>query len=195
MPSSQPISQIDPFADKGDYNTKEIRNTQSHNNKNPFVNIINPADEKARKRNRTILVVVLVMIIIAVSAIFIVPLLSKQEVPTEPEEVVNPTGRKSAIEDAPELDDPETREGEQQKLDAVFVLMEEDDWEYVNALFETIFPDYLDDCGKYDYYRAAAIIADNFEKFAIPKDEALSRSELLLEKCDRTSQGSEPAEE
>ncbi len=188
--------QIDPFADeRNDFETKEIRHTKSHNSKNPFVNIINPSDDKARKRNRIILLAVLMVVVAGVLAMLIIPNVSNPNAPVEPEEIVNPTGRKSAIDDAPAFDDPETRKGEQEKLNAVFALMDEGDWEYINALFETIFPDYLDDCGKYDYYRAAVTIADNFEKFTISKDVAVSRAEELLSTCNRSNQEYDSSEE
>lgn len=191
MPNRPVINQLDPFGENEDeFSTKEIRHSRSRTTGRFFTNLINPEDEKARKRNRTLLGMVPTIIILAVLAIIFIPQLTQKENPSEPPEVlVNPTGRESASSgNLPAFDDPETRAYEQEKLNTVLELVKQDDWEYTNALFETIFPDYLDNCGKYDYYRAAIILADNFEGFSISREVAVTRAEELLKSCDRTAE-------
>lgn len=189
MPSHPVINQLDPFGENEDeFQTKGIRHSRSRVFGNFFVNLINPEDEEKRKRNRIALFSGIAVVVIAVLAIIFIPKLSTPEPTPEPEPVVNPTGRESASkENIPSLDDPEARAYEQEKLDTVLALITQDDWEYTNALFETIFPDYLDDCGKYDYYRAAIALSKNFESFSIPYDVATERAEKLYKNCDRAA--------
>ena len=187
MPKTPVINQLDPFGSNEDeYQTKEIRHSRSRSKNNFFINLINPEDEKVRKRNHTVIAIVLLLIIFGALAVLLIPNFTQPATPSEPETLVNPTGREAASsENLPAFDDPETRAYEQEKLDTVLALTAQDDWEYTNALFETIFPDDLDDCGKYDYYRAAIILSENVEGFAISHDVATARAEELVKKCNR----------
>ena len=99
--------------------------------------------------------------------------------------LVNPTGRDATSEYTTDTDDPELRAREQNKLSTLLALLNNEDWEYANATFETIFPDYLDTCDRYEYYRAAVTLADNFEDFTISRGTAEARLNYLLEKCDK----------
>ncbi len=187
MPDRPPINQLDPFGEnENEFQTKEIRHSRSRNSRNFFINLINNEDAKIRRRNRIILAGSLAVIALAVLAIIFIPKLSTPAPTPAPESLVNPTGREAASsENAPSLDDPEARAYEQEKLDTVLALLTQDDWEYTNALFETIFPDYLDACGKYDYYRAAVALSENFEGFSISYDVASARAEELFKNCNR----------
>lgn len=193
MSDHPPINQLDPFGEnENEYQVKEIRHSRSRNSGNFFINLINNEDEKIRKRNRLIIFGGLTVAILAVLAIIFIPKLSAPQTEPEPEPLVNPTGREAASNDnLPAFDDPETRAYEQEKLDTVLALLTQDDWEYTNALFETIFPNYLDNCGKYDYYRAAVVLSENFEGFSISRDTASARAEDLFKTCDRAAEESD----
>lgn len=193
MPDNHPpINQLDPFGEnESEFQTKEIRNSRSRKSGNFFTNFINNEDEKIRKRNRAILFGGLIVIVLAVLAIIFVPKLTTPAPTPEPEPLVNPTGRKAASSDIPSFDDPEARAYEKEKLDTVLALLSQNDWEYTNALFETIFPNYLDACGKYDYYRAAVALSENFEGFSISHEVATARAEELFQTCDRSIENSD----
>lgn len=187
MPNHPVINQLDPFGENEDeFSTKEIRRSRSRTASRFFINLINPEDEKARKRNRLILLSVILVVILVVVGVIILVNRPKPQSPEQVETLVNPTGREAtSSENIPAFTDPEARAYEQEKLNTVLELVKQDDWEYTNALFETIFPNYLDNCGKYDYYRAAIILADNFEGFAISREVATARAEELFSSCSR----------
>ena len=191
MDNHPPINQLDPFGDnENEFQVKEIRHSRSHNSGNFFVNLINNEDEKIRKRNRLIIFSSLTVAILAVLAVIFVPKLSAPQTKSEP--LVDPTGREAASnKNSLAPDDSKVRAYEQEKLNTVFALLAQDDWEYANALFETIVPSYLDACGKYDYYRATVVLAENFEGFSISRDTASARAEELSKTCDRAAEESD----
>ena len=195
MPDRPPINQLDPFGEiENEYRTREIRRSRSRSSRNFFINLVNNEDEKIRKHNRLLLLGGLIVIILIILAIIFIPKLSTPAPTPEPEPLVNPTGREAASsKDAPSFDDPEARAYEQEKLNTVLALLNQDDWEYTNALFETIFPNYLDACGKYDYYRAATVLSENFEGFSISHDVATARAEELCKNCHRDAE--QPSQE
>ena len=64
MPKTPVINQLDPFGSNEDeYQTKEIRHSRSRSKNNFFINLINPEDEKVRKRNHIVIAIVLLLII------------------------------------------------------------------------------------------------------------------------------------
>ena len=183
MPTNQPArkDEFDPF-ELDEYRTKEIRHTRSRTRRQTF-NLINPKDEKSRKRLRIAIAILLIIIIIIPLAILIIPRVAPSPSPDEETPLVNPTGREASGEYTEDITDPKLQASEQKKLTTVYELIEEQDWEYANALFETIFPAYLTDCGRYDYYRYALTLADNFENFSIPRETAESRMSNYQGKC------------
>lgn len=188
MPNVPVINQLDPFGDNEDkFRSKEIRHSRSRTFNRFFINLVNPEDKKLRTRNRLILLIGSVTFVaIVVLIIVFAPRLSQPQTPSASEPLVNPTGREAATtSDLPAFDDPETQAYEQEKLDTVFKLFERGDWEYANAYFETIFPNYLTPCGKYDYYRAATILAENITNFTISRNAAAERATILQKDCDR----------
>ena len=190
MPAKKPIGQLDPFGDNEDrFQTREIRHSRSRSSKNPFINL---SDPKSKEGKRSLIILSSVLLAIIIGAILIIFLNNSNstDLTSDGDPLVNPTGREASSEyTVDKLDDPELRAGEQSKLSSVITLISEEDWEYARALFNTIFPDYLDACGKYDYYRAASTLADHISDFAISHERAAERMKALLDKCNR------PAEE
>lgn len=189
MPAKKPINQLDPFSDDEDrYQTREIRHSRSRSSRNPFVNL---SDPKSKEGKRSFILLSCILLAIIVGSILIV-VLSNRSNTTDPTSdgnpLVNPTGREASSEyTVDKLDDPDLRASEQSKLDSVLTLISEKDWEYARALFNTIFPDYLDYCGKYDYYHAATVLADNVSDFAISRERATERMNILITKCNRST--------
>ncbi len=185
MPARKSFNQLDPFGENEDrFQTREIRSSRSRSSKDPFVNV-EKKDEGKSKNNTIILGAVLVVVLLGVIVLLILLPQSAAQDPTVSEDpLVNPTGRDATSEYTADTDNPELRAREQNKIDTLLSLLNDEDWEYANATFETIFPDYLDTCGRYEYYRAAVVLADNFEDFTISRDTAESRLNYLLEKCD-----------
>ncbi|MBR3319755.1 hypothetical protein IKG20_00375 [Candidatus Saccharibacteria bacterium] len=184
---SEPIDQLDPFKDdRSEFKTKEIRHSHSRKRSNPFIWLINPKDEKAKK-HRMIFIAVILLLVIAGSAVFFI--LSSGNSGgnglADDNPLINPTGREASGEYTDNLNDPELRESEHQKLVTVMSLTIESDWDYARALFETIFPEYLDSCDKYDYYRVSLLLDDNLDDFEIARDRATERMQSHLSKCDR----------
>lgn len=191
MPAKKPINQLDPFGDNDDrYQTREIRHSRSRSSKNPFTNL---ADPKSKEGKRSFIILSCVFLAIIIGSILVIVLSNRANAPdptSDGDPLVNPTGREASSEyTVDKLNDPELRANEQSKLESVLVLISEEDWNYAHALFNTIFPDYLDACGKYDYYRAALRLADNIPDFAISRERATERMDILLKTCNR------PAEE
>lgn len=188
MPAKKPIDQLDPFGDnEGHYKSREIRHSRSRSSKNPFINLSDPKSKEG-KRNFIIISCILLAVIIGSVLVIIFNNRSNTTDPTsDGNPLVNPTGREASSEySADKLDDPDLRASEQSKLNSVLTLISEKDWEYARALFNTIFPDYLDSCGKYDYYRAAIVLADNVSDFAISRERATERMDILIKKCNRS---------
>lgn len=98
---------------------------------------------------------------------------------------VNLTGREASDEYTDNVNDPEIRTSEEEKLGTVLGLISAQEWENANALFGTIFPNYLDTCGKYDYYQAAMNLADNYEGFSVERETVETRLEVLSKRCKR----------
>lgn len=189
MSAQKSVNQLDPFDnDKDNYRTSEIRHSRSRFLKNPFINLIDPKNKKGR---RNFIIITCIFLAVIIGSVFII-LRSQSEptnTPTEDSPLVNPTGHEASSEyTIDRLNDPELRAGEQSKLNSVFTLISEKDWEYARALFNTIFPDYLDDCGKYDYYRAAVTLADNIANFAISHELATERMEALAKTCNYSAE-------
>ena len=187
MPNKK-INQLDPFADdKDEYSAQKIRRSRSRETKRLIRNVVNPEVEEKEKRTHKIIAAVLItVILVALGIIVVLKLTSPSEDTLEEDPLVNPTGREATSEYADtSADDPELRASETEKLDTVLALLGQEDWEYANALFETIFPRYLDNCGRYDYYRAAVLLADNFEGFTISRETAEARMNALVSKCSR----------
>lgn len=191
MPAKKPINQLDPFDESGDrYQTREIRHSRSRSSKNPFVHLSDPKSKEG-KRSLILLSCVLLAIIIGCVIIIILNARSDSSNPVlDDDPLINPAGREASSEyTADNLDDPELRAGEQSKLNSVLILISEEDWSYAYSLFNTIFPEYLDACGKYDYYRAAAFLADNIADFPVSKERATERMNILITKCKRPAEG------
>ncbi len=188
MPNAPVIDQLDPFNEnKDEFQSKEIRHSRSRTFNRFFINLVNPKDQKLRLRNRLLLSLAALLILFAVLIIIFSPQLTQPRAQSTPEPLVNPTGREATSSDnLPAFDDPETRARTRQELNVVLDLLRAgNDWEYANALFETIFPDYLDACGKYDYYQAAATLADHIANFPISRSDALENVAKLLPECNR----------
>lgn len=187
MPAKTHINKLDPFGDnEAEFQVSGIRHSRSRETRGMMKNVVK--EEKENKRRFYLVVAILVLIIIASGvAIFFMTKSSGPDETFGDDPHVNPTGRETSNEYSTNYNDPEIRASEQEKLNTVLELISAKDWEYANALFETIFPNYLDTCGKYDYYRAAVSLADNFEAFAIQREVAETRMNTLLPRCDRAS--------
>jgi len=189
MPAKKPINQLDPFDDNEErYQTREIRHSRSRSSKNLFTNL---ADPKSKEGKRSIIILSCVFLAIIIGSILFIIFngrLNSLSPTSDGDPLVNPTGREASSEyTVDRLNDPELRASEQSKLDSVLTLISEKDWEYASSLFSTIFPDYLDACGKYDYYRAAVLLADNVADFNISRERATERMDTLIETCNRSS--------
>ncbi len=185
MSARKSFNQLDPFSENEDrFQTRGIRNSQSHSSKDPFVNV-EKKDEGKSKINTIVLGAILAVVLLgAIVLLILLPQSTTQDPTVSEDPLINPTGRDATSEYTADTNDPELRAREQNKIDTLIALLNEEDWEYANATFETIFPDYLDTCGRYEYYRAAVVLADNFEDFTVSRDTAESRLNYLLEKCD-----------
>lgn len=184
MPAKTPINPLDPFGDEDEFKTKEIRHSRSREADKLIKNV---EPEKKAKPNAVLVFAVVLGVIVIACVVFLVilPGAKKSDESFGEDPNVNPTGREVTSEYTGDFDNPELRASEQEKLNTVLSLIQKKDWEYANALFETIFPDYLDSCGKYDYYRSAVTLADNFEEFTIDRELAESRMNVLVSRCDR----------
>ena len=184
MADAPKINQLDPFGDEGEFAAQKIRHSRSRESRKLKKNIVNPEEEKDKKRLRLAIIILAVITAVSVAAILLIPRLTQEEEAIEDDPVVNPTGREITSEYVDTAaDDPELRTGEEEKLGTVLSLIKNQDWEFANALFETIYPRYLDNCGKYEYYRAALTLSTNFENFSIDADVAGERMEALSKKC------------
>ena len=184
MAAQKSFNQLDPFEEKERFKTKEIRHSSSRISHNPFAN----SQKKGAnaKTNLTLIYVGLVLVIIcaAITLIFILKSAGQKSDPTISDNpLVNPAGRDASSEYTKDTNDPEIHTRELNKLNTMLDLIADEQWEYANATFETIFPDYLDICERYDYYRSAVTLADNFENFTVSRETAETRMNYLLEKC------------
>lgn len=185
MPDAPKINQLDPFGDnESEFDTQKIRHSRSRETRNLIKNVVDPKTEKDKKRYRLVVIILIVVILLSILGLFLIPRLVAPEEAIEDNPDVNPTGREATSEYADTAaDDPELRTSEQDKLNTVLSLVGKGDWEFANAIFETIFPRYLDDCGKYDYYRAALSISENFENFSIDVETITTRRNVFYERC------------
>ena len=185
MPARKSFNQLDPFAEGERFQTRGIRNSRSRSSKNPFTNV--SSDDKKHSSRIVIYCIILIIVILAaVALLFLLPNSTSSDPTATDDPLVNPAGRDASSEYTDNTDDPELRASEQEKLDSMLELIAEEDWEYANATFETIFPSYLDTCGRYDYYRAAVLLADNFEGFLVSRDTAETNMNYLLERCGKS---------
>jgi len=186
MPAQKkPFNQLDPFEENSErFQAQEIRRSSSHTHHNPFAD-----SQKKRKSSASYLkpiYIALILIIISaiVILIFVLTSTNKSQDPTISDNpLVNPAGRDASSEYTSDTNDPDIHLREQNKLSTLLNLISDENWEYANAIFETIFPDYLDTCERYDYYRSAVTLADNFASFSIPRDSAESRMNYLIKEC------------
>ena len=132
-----------------------------------------------------IFAIIAVVAVLASLAIIFVPRLLQKPAPEEDAPLVNPTGREASSEYTEDTTDPDLRASEQDKLNTVIALVNREDWEYANALLETIFPAYLELCQKYEYYRAAQTISEHIPDFSITPDYISSRIDELEHQCRR----------
>ena len=99
---------------------------------------------------------------------------------------VNLVGRRVPEECTGNTGDSEIRASEEQKLGTVIRLITDKDWEHANALFETIFPAYLNTCGKYQYYQSALSLSDNFSGFLAKRETVATRLGVLSALCNQS---------
>ena len=183
MPNPPKIDQLDPFNEhKGEFQAKEIRHSRSRETRKLLNNLESPEDNKNKSRLWLIIGIITALIFGVLVIIFIPKLLSGDE-QKQGQSITNPVGRETSTDYTNDPDSPELRAVEQEKLDALNELIDEKDWRYANATFKTIYPDYLDDCGKYSYYRAALTLAEKFEYFTLDAEMLTSRAEVYAEKC------------
>jgi len=176
---------LDPFSDsETEYKTTEIRYSRSRKAKTPF-KTSDSASNRAKRSHLWLLAAIAALVLVAVLAIIFVPKWLRSNSSEDATPLVNPTGREASSEYTDNTSDSELRAAEQDKLNSVMSLIAREDWEHANAFFKTIFPAYLDSCGKYDYYRTALSLAKNFSNFSISEETALTRSEELALECRR----------
>ncbi|MBR2586883.1 hypothetical protein IKE71_00705 [Candidatus Saccharibacteria bacterium] len=181
------INQLDPFGEtETEFSAQGIRRSRSRESRDLMQNVVE-ANPKGKKGTSPFAVVFsAVLVVIAVLLVVFLPKSNSADENFGDDPLVNPTGREATSEyiDA-SADDPDLRANEENKLSAVLVYIKNEDWESANASFETIFPRYLDTCGKYDYYRAAVSLANNFKNFSLPLETAETRRDALASKCSK----------
>ena len=183
MPARRPFNQLDPFgANEEQFQTRSIRDSRSHAKKEPFKDSLS---KRSNSNPAIIYGIIASIILVGIILLLTIPRSFESDPTIGEDPLVNPTGREASSEYTTNTSDPELRAREQNKLDTLLALVNDESWEYANATFETIFPDYLDACGRYEYYRAARALSENFESFSISRETAETRMDYLLEKCDK----------
>ena len=178
--------QLDPFDTSPQYwfETKEIRNSKSRESRRRLV----PLGFLQEKDNsKKIVIVIVIITLLAVCGIGLVIWRGKSNTNVSNEEnpLVNPAGREASSEYS--VDGANNRElhaTEQKKLNTANALALQEKWEAANALFETIFPAYLDTCEQYQYYSLAAILAANIDNFSIQNSTIGRRIDQLRQHCE-----------
>ncbi len=178
------IDPLDPFGEhEAKYKSNEIRHSRSRHSRFLFIN--RSSDKKDKKNNIPLIATILsVVLVIAIVLIVVNPFKSAKPI-EEVNPLVNPTGREASSEYTEEINDPAQRAIEQEHIETVRALIEEGNYDLANAMFEIIYPAYLDACGRYDYWRSAVELIDNFEGFSkkITREDADRFTQDNLSQC------------
>lgn len=189
MANKTHIDPLDPFGEnEAKFKSKEIRHSRSRHARSPFINRV--PDKKKKNNIPIIATIISAVIVIAIVLIVLNPF--KTQTPLEEENpLVNPTGREASSEYTEEINDPEQRAVEQEHLDSVRELIKEGDWAMAAEMFEIVYPAYLDNCGRYDYWRSAVELLDNVEYFTIngaSREDAEKFAAQNLTRCTNPSE-------